>query len=121
MQKYIAEDVGNFLNSQPLMSLMPATGGENTLVGSYILNAFMKGHSQVEETFKLRILIPKDFPIVLPSVYELENKIPRDGNYHVNGDGSLCLGNPFRLYLEIKNDPSIQTLKSYALFHICIK
>ncbi|NDE11225.1 MAG: hypothetical protein EBZ95_11775 [Chitinophagia bacterium] len=44
------------------------------------------------DSFEIEIKIPNDYPFHLPSVYETSNRIPRFDKYHVNTDGTLCLG-----------------------------
>ena len=38
---------------------------------------------------------------------EICGKIPRNGKFHVNPDGTLCLGSPLRLLWKINSAPSL--------------
>ena len=76
----------------------------------------MKGHfsftanfkeREVADTFELTIEVPGQFPRQLPRVVETGRRIPRASDFHVNGDGTLCLGSPLRLMLKLVRHPTI--------------
>lgn len=46
--------------------------------------------------FKLQFSFPRDYPLHIPTVTELDGQI--SANYHRNPDKSLCLGTPLDLY-----------------------
>ena len=49
--------------------------------------------------FEIEIQIRHDFPDWLRKIYETKGEIPKEADSHVFGNGSLCLGNPIRLFL----------------------
>jgi hypothetical protein len=63
----------------------------------------------------LEIEVPPGFPKALPRVTETGGRIPRHGDYHVNSDGTLCLGSPLRLLLKLSNAPTLQGFASSCL------
>jgi hypothetical protein len=88
-------------------------GNEHRLVvaGNFDFHADSVGGPALTERFSLRIEVPRDFPRTLPTVFEKGGRIPPSGSYHVNGDGSLCLGSPLRLRWLLRSTP---TLMSFA-------
>ncbi|OWJ93212.1 hypothetical protein B6S59_17425 [Pseudomonas sp. A46] len=52
----------------------------------------------MDDSFQLHLKISRRYKEQLPLVYEVGERIPRDGNHHVNPDGTLCLGAPIRLH-----------------------
>ena len=100
-----------FLRQYPRMTLLPVVGKGVVIEGGFQFVATAGGHPEVSDVYCLRIGVPADFPAALPSVVELDHKIPRNGDFHVNPDGSLCLGSPLRLLLKLSKEP---TLPGYA-------
>jgi hypothetical protein len=91
------------------MALKP-TDGENTVVeGHFEFSATYNGRTATD-TFELRIVI-KPALDVLPKVWELGGRIPREPDSHAYPDGSLCLGSPIRLRMAISRN---QTLLSFC-------
>ena len=61
------------------------------------------------ETFLIAIGVPNS-RYVLPKVYEVGGRLPRNGDHHVNPeDGSLCLGVPEQLWIDLKGDFEFST------------
>lgn len=104
--------IEEFLEEYPLMSIKPSVDDSIILEGKFWFLVTTDKQETVEDAYQLRVIIPFLFPKVLPSVWELGKRIPRDGNHHVNPDGTLCLGSPLRLLSIIHNDP---TVKGFAI------
>lgn len=85
------------------------------LEGDVHFNAVTSTGPAVEDTYRLRLDIPLSFPEDVPGVFEINGRIPRNADAHVNPDGSLCLGSPIRLALIAKRRPSV-----LAFFDQCI-
>ena len=92
-----------FLEDYPQMSMAPCSDSSVQLQGKFRFIAKEGNDSIVEDVFRLEIVVPNKFPRVLPVVKEIGGKIPREDDFHVNRDGSLCLGSPLRL-LKIINE-----------------
>lgn len=99
--------LNQFLDDYPGMSTAPCSDAGVYLCGKFRFKANMFGGEEIEDNYKLEIIVPDKFPQSLPKVKETGGKIPRDGNFHVNPDGSLCLGSPLRLLKKIHNFPSL--------------
>jgi hypothetical protein len=101
--------VNQFLIDYPGMSRAPSRSSAMILKGAFAFTASHDGGPRITDSYKLRITIPVAFPKALPSVRELEYKIPRDGNHHINNDDNdtLCLGSPLRIMSIISVHPSL--------------
>jgi len=106
------KQIEEFIQEYPFMSIRPSKGSCIILEGKFWFRVTTQKQETVEDDYLLRISIPQIFPKDLPSVCELESRIPRDGNHHINPDGTLCLGSPLRLLSIIQNDP---TVKGFAI------
>lgn len=65
------------------------------------------GENEIEDSYNIAIQVHNSFPKIVPKVEDVEGKIPRDGHFHVNPDGSFCLGSPLRLLLVLSKNPSL--------------
>ena len=61
------------------------------LVGTLdVIDEFGKKWDQ----YQVKIIYPHEFPKKVPVMFETGGRIPRETDYHVNGDGSCCLSVP---------------------------
>ncbi len=104
-----------FLTEFPRMALRPGADSVLLLRGIFDFTAQRKGGALITDAYALSIRIPQDFPADLPTVVELERKIPRDGNHHVNSDETLCLGAPLRLLRALAHEPTL-----IGFVHTCV-
>lgn len=66
---------------------------------------------KVIDRYELEIALPSDYPASLPLVWETGGRIPREPDRHVFPDtGSLCLGVPLALWIQLKGDFSLPTV-----------
>jgi hypothetical protein len=49
------------------------------------------------DTYEVKILFPENYPNVLPKLFEIGGKIKREPDWHINADGSCCLGPDVKL------------------------
>lgn len=89
------------------MAARPSSDANLSLEGRFDFTARADTYSQVTDSYPLLIRIPPEFPRQLPAVYETGGRIPKGGEYHVNPDGSLCLGSRLRLLWKLSNAPTI--------------
>jgi len=82
------------------MCIAPSRRPGIVLGGVFSFRAVPVGGPELSDSYQLRIEVPPTFPHEIPKVTETGQRIPRDVSYHVNPDGTLCLGSPLRL-LEI--------------------
>lgn len=43
-------------------------------------------------TLKVQIEIPEKYPLTPPVIYEIGGELPHEPEWHINGDGSCCVG-----------------------------
>ncbi|MEX0597711.1 MAG: hypothetical protein WD512_14560 [Candidatus Paceibacterota bacterium] len=60
-------------------------------------------------SFNVEIRIPKNYPKVLPRVYEIGGKLKKDSDWHINYDRSCCVGTNIEIYQKLKDKLSIKT------------
>ncbi len=95
------------------------------LEGLYNINAQMDGFELVTESVNLRIQFDKSYPKEIPKVIELDSKIERSSDYHINtGDGTCCLGSNLRILDKINRNPQFDNFFTtcvdpflYSIFH----
>jgi hypothetical protein len=80
------------------MTSFIGNSGEVILSGEYRFSAQMDGYSKLEDIYQLRITIPKDFPYSIPTIQDVQNKIKRIDDNHIDKNGIFCLGSNFRLF-----------------------
>lgn len=97
-----------FLNDQPFISIRPSSGSPLLLEGDFRFCAEHEGHPRISDTYHLQISIPKEFPRQVPKVTEIGGKIPRINDFHVNDDGTLCLGSRIRLMARLQAEPTVR-------------
>lgn len=96
-----------FLEENPFMSLRPSPIGFTVLEGELGFRIAAQGLPEIEDGFKIRLEVPSAFPDDLPTVTETDGRIPRLGQFHVNGDGSLCLGSSLSLMIRLQDKPTL--------------
>lgn len=61
------------------------------------------------KTFSVKIYIPLNYPVTLPSISETGNAIPKEEeDWHVNHDGSCCVGPNTKIYRKLNYDISLK-------------
>lgn len=76
------------------------------IIGMLDFSALCKG-IKIDDIFDVLIKVPKNFPEILPRVWEMGGRIPDD--FHVLNDKSLCLGAELNIRLKLADSPSIIT------------
>lgn len=91
------------------MTVQPSKSSCLVLKGIFEFSAKPEGKPETTDWYQLEIVVPNLFPGNIPVVIETGQKIPRNGDYHVNcgTDNSLCLGSPLRLIILIRRNPSL--------------
>lgn len=96
-----------FLKDYPDMSICPMTDSNLVVEGDFRFSGQTEGGPEIVDGYALRIEVPEEFPAEVPRVFETGGKIPRTGDYHVNPNGSLCLGSPLRLLWKLSKNPTL--------------
>ncbi len=111
------KDIGlnEFLKEYPSMAIRPSAAASLRIKGTFRFSADHPSRGTVTDSFSLEIVVPASFPRDLPVVTETAGRIPRPGEFHVNGDGSLCLGSYLRLLDKISGELTLSGFASRCL------
>lgn len=103
------KELESFLKRHPEMSIVPSNYEGTIIEGEFFFSATYLQDKQINDSFRLKIEIPKFFPKEIPRVTEIGGKIPRHIDFHVfSDDDTLCLGSPLRLRKCLNEFPTIQ-------------
>lgn len=94
----------DFLSRNPSLRLSKFDADIIELEGTYKFDAQMEGCKPIRDAFELTITFTRGFPSDLPRVVETGGRIPRNPDYHVNDDGTLCLGSDIKLKSVLQTD-----------------
>lgn len=104
-----------FLDDYPGMAIVSRSGSGTCLRGKFRFRANVSDGEEIEDCYQLEIYVPENFPHELIRVKETANKIPNNGDYHVNPDGTLCLGSSVRLLIEINHSKDLSEFAEKCL------
>lgn len=107
MNNYDKIGLHEFLRSYPRMAVKPASSPELHIEGLFEFTGSSATNGSIADCYNLSVVVPSIFPRDLPIVEELDHKVPRNGAYHVNPGGSLCLGSRLRLLFELARKPTL--------------
>lgn len=87
------------------MRIVPSTSRlGSTLKGKVKIHHYIDGFPEISEYLEIEIFIPNEYPKSPPIFKEIGGCIQHIPKNHINGDGSLCLGSPFRLLQELNKN-----------------
>jgi hypothetical protein len=90
------------------MAIRPSRTADTVLKGRFSFNARHSSAGTIADGFDLKIVLPRRFPLELPSVTETGGRIPKKADHHVNEtDGTLCLGSPLSLLKLLAGEPTL--------------
>lgn len=105
-----------FLEGYPEMVLEEVGSDGARFSGWFRFSASRPGEStRIQDQFQIAIQVPRIYPCELPVVFETGGRIPRLPEFHVNSNGSLCLGSPIRLLLIVSRHRTILDFVDRAL------
>ena len=76
--------------------------GETHIVGDLPFSATYNGKSPIIDQYKIKILLPKDYPNSPPKSMECDGRIPK--SFHTNPDATLCLGAPLEVRMKFNGN-----------------
>lgn len=97
--------VSAFIEQYPSFSVSHRGGKGFRIDGPFLLDAEYED-ARIIEDFRLRIVVPFDFPACIPTVLEISNVIPHDYE-HLYDDQSFCLGIYGEIAMRLAGDPSL--------------
>jgi hypothetical protein len=105
--------LSEFLRDYPDMALRPVSAGAPLIIAGTF--SFSANSGEVVDSYDLEVAIDDAFPAEPPKVTETAGRIPRDGNYHTNPDGTLCLGSPLRIRMMLSESPTLAAFAGRCL------
>ena len=99
-----------FLSNNYLMRVAPVTSEHLVMVGRVKISHVAKGYPVINQELKISVDIPSDYPKNPPKFRELGGFIPKNEKFHINPDGSICLGSPFSLMVQLQADDCFNNL-----------
>lgn len=74
------------------------------------------GNGFKHDEYEVRIMIPSNFPKVMPLLFEIGGKIKPTPEFHINPDGSCCLTVPAKEAIILRNGLTIvDFIKKHAI------
>lgn len=100
-------DWRQFIDDYPGMRLWPQPGLDLGIRGRFAFSVHSPEVPEVTDEYELSVIVPVAFPREIPRVRETAGRIPADGKHHRNLDGTLCLGSPLRLLVNMSKNPTL--------------
>ena len=99
--------VDELLDRYPGLALRPTKERGTLVIGGELQFSATggKGGVCVTDSFSVEITVPSTFPAEPPVARETAGRVPK--TFHTNPDGTLCLGSPLRLQMEVRRKPSL--------------
>lgn len=92
----------------PGLCLLSWNGDFAVYQGTLAFTANYQGHGLIDDTFDVEIKFPVSGGRVVPTVKEVSGRIPRKPEFHINPDGTMCLGAPFEVRRRYLRDRSLR-------------
>lgn len=96
--RFSQDNVDDLLNAWPGLRRVPSTRADATVLEGrleFVLEP--PGFPRIEDCYSVCIEVPLSPTDSVPEVFETGRRIPRDADHHVNPNGALCLGSPWRV------------------------
>lgn len=103
----ILKYIESFLSNYPEFRIYEVTNDTYILKGTINRTVSHCVHGDVMLDYCLALHIPSNYPSFSPVVYEESKRIENIPENHINYDGSLCLGTPFRIKAFLKKNTSL--------------
>ena len=126
MQKLAKDNLEEVAQDYPGLNLISSDGDSAVYSGIIAFTANHSGHGLISDQFEVEIVFPLT-PTTddIPTAKEIGGRIPREPDFHVNPDGTLCLGAPLAIRRKYKKDPSLRSFINQQVIHFlygyCIK
>jgi len=81
--------------------------GEFLRIGGRFEFSAASEFGKVTDKFQIEIRVRTPIGIEPPEIWEVGGRIPREGEFHINPDGSICLGSRARRAILFRNNASL--------------
>lgn len=106
MSQTLDEEILELCKKHPGLSQLYPTDYE-LVRGVVVFDTAYQASPRIQDWFEIEIIIPPDYPAVLPQVIELQGKIPDDYG-HLNADGTFCLATPSAVGITFEKNPTLK-------------
>lgn len=93
--------------------------------GTLAFRANYQDHGLVDEAFDVEITFPLQIGDISPSAKEIGGRIPKTPEFHINGDGTMCLAAPLEVRRKYLRSPTLRAFINQQVIHFlygyCIK
>lgn len=87
-----------FLTSRPSIRLEEISDSKLILEGEYkFTSTHADNELDISDSYEIRIEFHLGYPKIVPTVFELDGRIPKNISNHIYSNDSFCLGSPIRL------------------------
>jgi len=105
--------IDELLKTYSGISIRPSVTTGIRLVGDLKFCSELEGFEQITDSYKIDLRIPQLFPDEVPRIFECGGRIPE--SFHTNSDGTLCLGSPIRIFLTLRDNPTLIGFVNYCV------
>lgn len=106
--RFTEESIDELLESWPRLRRSPAREpGLISVQGVLAFELEPHGLSKIDDAYRVRIDVRVDLEDEVPLVSELDGRVKRDTDEHVNKNGDFCLGSPLAIRLKLGRTPSL--------------
>ncbi len=125
MQEQAEKNLEEVEGDYPGLHLVSCKDGIAVYCGRLVFTASYEGHGLVDDAFDVELELPIGGFGVVPVAREIGGRIPREPAYHINDDGTMCLGAPLEVRRKFMRDRSLRGLINLQvvpfLYGYCIK
>ena len=104
MDKYLIQSQINEIGREGYFCSDINLNEENS---SFIIRLNCSFKNKISFSNKIKICVPKEYPALIPKIYDINNIIPREYNYHCSQNGELCLEAPINLYSKFRKHKTL--------------
>jgi len=107
------KEILDLLQAFPKLKLKPLSTPEIVFEGLIEDKVRYKDFEELEFIYKIRIVVPEQYPNELPDYFIIDESVTPDDDLHIQSKpyGKICLGVPLRLMMELNK---AQTLSKYT-------
>jgi hypothetical protein len=106
-ERYRRWQLEELLTRHPGLRIVPSGDDRLTLSGNISFSLQGPNHEPIEDTYRVELQVPPDFPQELPTALETGRRIPT--SFHKFKGGALCLGAPTALRMKLAQSPTLPT------------